>query len=89
MAVLVWDEKTYKIYVRVRPDEVYAPSKEVETLVSEAENLAEESKILSEKLTNLFEKCKNWNLEHDEIYAANYKAQLDRQKSLGKFVKKS
>lgn len=87
MAVLVWDEKTYRLYVRVRPDEVYAPTDEVTQLVSEAEHISKEYDALTEKLTGLFLKCQNWNLDNDEIYAENFKAQQNKMKAL-KSIKK-
>jgi len=88
MALLVWDEKTYRIYVRVRPEEVYAPTEEVQALVSEAECISEEYNALTEKLTKLFSKCQDWNLANDEIYAKNFKANQDKMKAL-KSLKKT
>ena len=79
MAVLVWDERSYKIYVRVRPDELYAPTDEVKALVSEGEAISKEYNLLTERLTNLFSKCKDWNLKNDELFAANFKAQQEKK----------
>lgn len=88
MAVLVWDDRSYKLYLRVRPDETYTPTEEVNTLVSEAEAISQEYAALAEKLTILFDKCTNWNLANDSTFATNYEAHQQKQKSQGRFVKK-
>lgn len=85
MAVLVWDEKAYKLYVRCRTDESYVPSKDVKELVAEAERISEEYEVLASKLTKLFDKCNRWNAENDKVYAGN----LATQNTKSRFVKKS
>jgi hypothetical protein len=85
MALLVWDEKTYKIYVRCRTDEQFIPSEEVDKLVNEAEEISEEYSLLASRLTQLFDKCNRWNAKNDKIFAKN----LTTQNTKSRFVKKS
>ena len=89
MAVMVWDERSYKFYIRCRPNESYEPSDEVNSLVSEAEDISKEYHVLAERLTQMFSRCEKWNIANDKTYAINHKAQQDRKKASGKFIKKS
>ncbi len=72
MAILVWDERTYKLYVRCRPDENFKPDEHLEKLVSEATEISGEYSVLTEKLTSLFDKCNKWNVENDKKFAEAY-----------------
>lgn len=85
MAVLVWDEKAYKLYVRCRTDETYIPTDDVQELVGEADLIAKEYDVLACTLTKLFGKCNRWNAENDKVYARN----LTTQNTKSRFVKKS
>ena len=85
MALLVWDEKTYKLYVRCRTDETYIPSEDVTELVAEANSISDEYGVLASKLTKLFDECNRWNAENDKIFAKN----LRTQNTKSRFVKKS
>jgi hypothetical protein len=80
MAIIVWDERTYKIYVRCRPNEEFAPDEQLTSLVSEANKLSNEYAVLADKLTQLFKLCEQWNLKHDEEFRINHKAQLSKFK---------
>ena len=69
MAVLVWDERAYKLYVRCRPDEKFKPDEQLEKLVSDAAEISGEYSVLAEKLTILFGKCNEWNVANDKKFA--------------------
>ena len=85
MALLVWDEKTYKLYVRCRTDEQFTPSVEVDMLVKDAGEISKEYDLLASRLAQLFDKCNRWNVENDKIFAKN----LTTQNTKSRFVKKS
>jgi len=72
MAVVQWDEKTFKLFVRCSPTDNFQGDDVLSGLVENAETLVDDYKAFQKKLSGLLDECHEWNMKNDIGYKEKY-----------------
>lgn len=66
MPLLIFDEKSFELTIRCKPEETFAPDEEVKQLVSEFDGIRRDYLAINQRLSQLLPKCTAWSRKHDE-----------------------
>jgi len=68
MAILLFDEKNFKLTIRLNVEESFTPDEESKRLANKAIELRNKYTQLQAELKGLMLECKNWNCKHDSNF---------------------
>ena len=84
MAVIVFNEKTFNLHIKLGVGESFTPNERLEELDKEAKSLKGDFDLLSTRLQKFLNRCSDWNVEHDEDFAKNFKRAKAQREAIEK-----
>lgn len=82
MAIIMFDEKRFKLNVRLKVGESFTPNSKLEVLNKEAEQLRNDYVLFSKRLQSFLHRCKDWNAENDEDFAKTLNESKQRMEKI-------